>query len=73
MIYTLSCFFRDLMVGSDASMAETLRLKLAALPVKSLILLRDHALDFVRVIELAIANKMDLPYDGNLPTSLRRR
>lgn len=57
MLYVLSCFFRDLSVGSDASMAQSLAWKVARLTRSELITLRNHALDLVRVLELAIGAK----------------
>lgn len=56
-LYNLSGFFRSL--GTDASIADTCAFQLLVLSRESLVRLRDCALDFVRIIELAISAKDD--------------
>lgn len=59
-LYNLSGFFRSL--GTDASLADTCAFQLRVLERVSLVCLRDCALDFVRIVELAIQAK-----DGDEP------
>lgn len=55
MLYALGCFFRSLAYGDSAlSVSDQLAARLKGMERRSLVSLRDHALDFVRVIELAI-------------------
>lgn len=63
MLYVLSCFFRDLAVGSDKSMSEALYAKMRSADRRYIVGIRDAALDLVRVTELAIGAKdeADIP------------
>ena len=56
-LYNLSGFFKSL--GTDASLSDTCAFQLRVLERRSLVTLRDCALDFVRIIELAIGAKDD--------------
>lgn len=56
-LYNLSGFFRSL--GTDVSLSDACAFQLRVLSRESLVRLRDCALDFVRIIELAIGEKDD--------------